>query len=136
IKGPSRMDLGDYVTHFSLPLRDPHQARPRVTGVSFAGGVRYRARRARRRGGRRLAYLDSMFPWMRSGFRYQEARALLELAPDTRFFSLWELTDPFPAPVQPLAQFPRIAARDEITDAYGVFQLFLAGLVGMRPSGE
>ena len=80
-----------------------------------------------------MAYLDSTFPWARSGFRYHEAQALLELAPDTMFFSLWQLTDPFPAPVHRLADFPRIAARSGITDAYGVFLIFLAGLLGLRP---
>ena len=83
---------------------------------------------------RRLAYLDSTFPWVRSGFRYHEATALLELAPDTMFFSLWDMTDPFPAPVYSLSDFPTIAIRQRITDAYGVFQLFLAGLVGLSPS--
>ncbi len=83
---------------------------------------------------RRLAYLDSTFPWVRSGFRYHEATALLELAPDTMFFSLWDMTDPFPAPVYSLSDFPTIAIQQRITDAYGVFQLFLAGLVGLSPS--
>ena len=83
---------------------------------------------------RRLAYLDSTFPWIRSGFRYHEASALLEIDPDTLFFSLWDMTDPFPVPVYPLADFPRIAINEGITDAYGVFQLFLAGLVGLHPS--
>jgi glycosyltransferase involved in cell wall biosynthesis len=73
-----------------------------------------------------------MFPWERSGFRYHEALAIHELLPDTLFFSLWELTDPFPVPVHPLADFPAIAAREGVTDAYAVFQLFLEGLCGMR----
>ena len=90
--------------------------------------------RLTRRGTRRLAYLDSTFPWLRSGFRYHEASALLELVPDTLFFSLWDMTDPFPAPVHSLTDFPKIASREGITDAYGVFQLFLAGLVGLQPS--
>ncbi len=50
------------------------------------------------------------------------------------FFSLWDLTDPFPAPVHSLRDLPKIATREGITDAYGVFQLFLAGLTGLRPS--
>jgi glycosyltransferase involved in cell wall biosynthesis len=51
------------------------------------------------------------------------------------FFSMWELTDPFPAPVHPLADFPRLARRGGITDVYAVFSLFLESLVGMRPTG-
>jgi hypothetical protein len=86
--------------------------------------------------GRRVAYLDSTFPWQRSGFRYHEALALHELQPDAMFFSMWELSDPFPAPVHPLADFPRLARRNGITDIYAVFSLFLEGMVGMRPWGS
>ena len=50
------------------------------------------------------------------------------------FFSLWQMTDPFAASVHPLAEFPRIAAVEGITDVYAVFQLFLAGLTGLRPT--
>lgn len=85
---------------------------------------------------RRLAYLDSMFPWRRSGFRYHEAEAILDRLPETMFFSEWELTDPFPVPVYPLAEFPQLALRAGITDVYGVFLQFLAGLCGLHPSGD
>ncbi len=61
--------------------------------------------------GRRLAYVDSHFPWERSGFRYADALALHEARPDTLFFSMYEMRDPFPAPVLPLAEFPRLAPR-------------------------
>jgi glycosyltransferase involved in cell wall biosynthesis len=129
------IDFADLVGFYSLPARNPSQPRPSVAGISSAAVLRRRIRRAMRaRTRRRMAYLDSTFPWTRSGFRYHEASALLEIAPDTLFFSLWEMTDPFPAPVYPLADFPRIATQEGITDAYGVFQLFLAGLVGLRPS--
>lgn len=57
------------------------------------------------------------------------------MLPDTLFFSLWKLHDPFPAPVHPLATFPKLAPRAGITDAYAVFQSFLEGLVGLRPPG-
>jgi hypothetical protein len=127
-------DFLDFAHAYSLPARDPHQMRPQVGRVSSAQLLRSRMHRLANRGTRRLAYLDSTFPWLRSGFRYHEAGALLELAPDTVFFSLWDMTDPFPAPVHSLADFPEIACREGITDAYGVFQLFLAGLVGLRPS--
>lgn len=83
---------------------------------------------------RRLAYLDSTFPWTRSGFRYHEAEAILEEAPRSLFFSTWEMTDTFGAPVHSLAEFPKLALREGITDAYGVFEFFLEGLVGMHPT--
>lgn len=128
------IDFTDLVASYALPARDPNQQRPQVARVPTAHMLRRRIPRALGRHERRIAYLDSTFPWARSGFRYHEASALLALAPNTMFFSLWEMTDPFPAPVHPLANFPRIATRAGITDAYGVFQLFLAGLLGLRPS--
>ena len=85
---------------------------------------------------RRLAYLDSTFPWMRSGFRYHEAEAILEEAPTSLFFSTFEMTDAFPAPVHPLSEFPKHALREGVTDAYGVFEYFLEGLVGMHPTDQ
>jgi glycosyltransferase involved in cell wall biosynthesis len=124
----------DFARTYSLPTRDPHQTRPRAGRVSSAQLLRARVHRLTHRGTRRLAYLDSTFPWLRSGFRYHEASALLELVPDTVFFSHWDMTDPFPVPVHSLADFPKVASREGITDAYGVFQLFLAGLVGLSPS--
>jgi hypothetical protein len=94
-----------------------------------------RSRLRQRLRGRRLAYLDSTFPWERSGFRYHEALALHELRPDTLFFSMWKLNDPFPAPVHPLSEFPMRALRGGITDVYGVFSLLLESITGMRPDG-
>jgi hypothetical protein len=127
------MDFPEAVNFYSLPARDPGETRPRVSSVSWVHSLHHRLR-LRAPNVRRLAYLDSTFPWTRSGFRYHEATALLELAPGTMFFSLWEMTDPFPAPVYPLADFPSISAQEGLTDGYAVFQLFLAGLLGMRPS--
>lgn len=127
-------DFTTLVASYSLPVRDPRQQRPKVAPMPTAHVLRSRIPRTIGRRKRRLAYLDSTFPWAGSGFRYHEASALLALAPDTMFFSLWEMTDPFPAPVHPLADFPLIATRAGITDAYGVFQLFLAGLLGLQPS--
>lgn len=133
----SDLSLADCVSHYRLPARDPQQVRPKLLTpgrvakrlAAARGAVRRRVR------GRRLAYLDSMFPWEGSGFRYHEALSLLALKPDTLFFSLWDLTDPFPVPVHPLSQFPRIALREGVTDTYGVFSLFLEGLCGLHPSG-
>ncbi len=82
--------------------------------------------------GRRLAYVDSHFPWRRSGFRYADALALHEARPDTVFFSMYEMRDPFPAPVLPLAQFPRLAPTLGVTDVYGVFLGFMAGILGLH----
>ena len=121
------------IAHYRIPVRDPD--RPALA-PSVPSGARRRLLRMRGRrhvGERRLAYLDSHFPWRHSGFRYNEARAFLELRPDTLFFSTWELTDPFPARVHPLADFPRVALAAGITDVYAPFQLFLEGLCGLRP---
>jgi glycosyltransferase involved in cell wall biosynthesis len=124
----------DFVDVYRLPARDPMQPWPQLEalGPLSKGLDRARGSLRRRRHGRRLAYLDSTFPWERSGFRYHEALALHALRPDTLFFSMWELTDPFPAPVHPLSSFPRLALREGITDVYAVFSLFLESLVGMR----
>lgn len=128
------MDFADFAQAYALPAVDPRQPRPEVNRPPLRQLIRARMKRGPGTRSRRLAYLDSTFPWIRSGFRYHEATALHELAPDTLFFSLWDTTDPFPAPVHALADFPGIALREGITDAYGVFQLFLAGVVGLHPS--
>jgi hypothetical protein len=125
--------FADFVSAYRLSA-DPGQPWPQLKepgGLSKALARRRGVRRQRSHG-RRLAYLDSTFPWERSGFRYHEALALHALRPDTLFFSMWALTDPFPAPVHPLAEFPRIALREGVTDVYAVFSLFLEGLCGMR----
>lgn len=129
----SMESFADFVKAYDLPASDPVQARAEVGTGSWLAVLRGRASATTRRRvrGRRLAYLDSMFPWERSGFRYHEALALYELRPDTLFFSLWETTDPFPATVFPLADFAKVALPRGVTDAYGVFQMFLEGLVGM-----
>jgi glycosyltransferase involved in cell wall biosynthesis len=123
--------------HYRMPLRDTSQPRPELRRP---GRGAMRAARVRRltsvRHGRRLAVLDSTFPWRLSGFRYSEATAFLAARPDTLFFSTYEMTDHFPAPVHALADFPEIALREGITDAYGVFLWFLAGLVGLGPSRD
>src|ERR1700730_14542422 len=96
------------VEHYGLPARDSAQERPQVVQPWRWRLARLRAPRRLQntRQGRRLAYVDDVFPWMLSGFRYHEAHAIWELRPDTLFFSLWDLTDPFPAPVHRLTDFP------------------------------
>ncbi|MDO9355008.1 MAG: glycosyltransferase, partial [Solirubrobacteraceae bacterium] len=66
-----------------------------------------------------------------------DALALHEALPDTVFFSMYEMTDPFPAPVLPLADFPRLAPGLGVTDVYGVFLDFMSGVLGIpRPPGH
>jgi hypothetical protein len=126
--------FADFVSAYRLSARDPRQPWPELEkpGALTRTLARRRGARRRRSHGRRLAYLDSTFPWERSGFRYHEALSLHALRPDTLFFSMWDLTDPFPAPVHPLAEFPRLALREGVTDTYAVFSLFLESLCGMR----
>ena len=126
--------FADFVERYRVSARDPHQPWPQLQtpGPVAKRIARASGARRQRRQGRRLAYLDSTFPWERSGFRYHEALALHELRPDTLFFSMWEMTDPFPAPVLPLAEFPEQALRGGVTDVYAVFSLLLEGLCGMR----
>jgi hypothetical protein len=117
---------------------DPDQPWPQLqTPGPLSGRLGLARSRLRRRlRGRRLAYLDSTFPWERSGFRYHEALALHELQPETLFFSMWKLNDPFPAPVHPLSEFPMRALRGGVTDVYAVFSLFLESITGMRAAGN
>ena len=125
------VDHRTFVEHFGAPVADPDAARPPVRFCRRGeGAARRLAGRARRRGRRRLAYVDTHFPWRRSGFRYDEALALRELRPDTLFFSLWGMTDSFPATVHRLADFPRIATTAGVTDVYAVFLDCAAGLLG------
>jgi glycosyltransferase involved in cell wall biosynthesis len=134
------MHHGDFITQYRVPLTTSNPPRPTLEwsrrGEGRARSLAGRARRKLR--GRRLAYIDSHFPWQLSGFRYADALALHEARPDTVFFSMYELRDPFPAPVLPLAQFPRLAPSLGITDVYGVFLEWMAGILGLRsdPDGE
>jgi glycosyltransferase involved in cell wall biosynthesis len=132
------MSHADFVAHYRVPVAVPNAPRPTLEwsrrgegrARSLAGQVRRRVH------GRRLAYIDSHFPWKLSGFRYADALALHEARPDTVFFSMYELSDPFPAPVLPLAQFPRLAPGLGITDVYGVFLEFMAGALGLRRDSD
>jgi glycosyltransferase involved in cell wall biosynthesis len=128
------MRHADFVAQYRVPVSLPDPPRPKlVWSRRGEGRVRSLIGQSRRRvHGRRLAYLDSHFPWRRSGFRYADALALHDARPDTVFFSMYELRDPFPAPVLPLAQFPRVAPALGITDVYGVFLDFMGGILGLE----
>ncbi|HEX4308056.1 MAG TPA: glycosyltransferase [Solirubrobacterales bacterium] len=132
---PAAEVFPEFVDVYRLPARNREQPWPRLHERRGLARAADRAVGSLRGGGRRVAYLDSTFPWQRSGFRYHEALALHELQPDAMFFSMWDLTDPFPVPVHPLADFPKLARRGGVTDVYAVFSLFLESLVGMRPAG-
>ena len=96
-----------------MTSRSPIPRPPRPVAALVAPGRRAGALRARRRarpGPRAAAGLHRLaLPVARSGFRYADALALHEARPDTLFFSMYEMRDPFPAPVLPLAEFPRLA---------------------------
>src|SRR3954453_23316466 len=130
----ARVRHADFIAEYDVPVADPAAPRP-VLRWSRRGEGRVRSALGDARvgvRGPRLAYIDSHFPWSRSGFRYADALALHEARPDTLFFSMYEMRDPFPAPVLPLARFPRLAPSLGITDVYGVFLGFMAGVLGLR----
>lgn len=133
------MSQESFARDYDAPVADPLAPRPTLRwsarGVGRARAARGRVRQ--RVKGRRLAWVDSHFPWERSGFRYADALALHEAHPETVFFSMYEMTDPFPAPVLPLADFPRLAPALGVTDVYGVFLDFMSGVLGIpRPPGH
>ena len=128
------MSHADFITQYQVPVTTPDAPRPALTFSRHGEG---RARSLighlrRTTYGRRLAYIDSHFPWQRSGFRYADALALLEARPDTVFFSMYETDDAFPTRVLPLSKFPQLAPVLGITDVYGVFLSFMAGVLGLR----
>jgi glycosyltransferase involved in cell wall biosynthesis len=127
--------FAEAVDIFRLPVakREQRWSDPPFLSPFDVEEARERASVERPSGHRRLAYLDSAFPWKRSGFRYHEALEIHRALPQTLFFSTWELTDDFPAPVHRLADFPEVALAEGITDVYAVFQIFLEGIVGMPP---
>lgn len=88
--------------------------------------------------GRKLAVIDSHFPWKQSGFRYWENYEIYRLRPDTVFFSMNPYMDPFgnntpndfPAPVHHISQLiPKMIA-ENITDVYCVFLSLAVSLIG------
>jgi hypothetical protein len=134
LRAHGSMSHADFIAQYRVPVAVPDAPRPTLEWSRRGEGrVRSLAGRGRRRvKGRRLAYVDSHFPWRRSGFRYADALALREARPDIVFFSMYEMRDPFPAPVLPLSQFPRLAPTLGVTDVYGVFLGFMAGVLGLR----
>src|SRR5215207_6849910 len=102
----ARVRHADFIAQYDVPVADPAAPRP-VMRWSRRGEGRVRS-----------AYADAL--------------ALHEARPDTLFFSMYEMRDPFPAPVLPLADFPRLAPGLGVTDVYGVFLGFMAGVLGLR----
>jgi glycosyltransferase involved in cell wall biosynthesis len=82
------------------------------------------------RNSRRLAVIDTRFPWKLSGFRYWENRQIYWQRPDTLFFATEPYPDPFPAVVYPFSQFKEIAASERVTDLYCVFLNLTLSLIG------
>jgi len=122
------------MTGYPFPLADPDD--PGLPPAPIRGWNRALApvKRTLRRVSthRRLAVLDSHFPWRISGFRYHEAEEIFRQLPNTLFFSLYRLTDPFPAKVHPLAEFPTLAVAAGVTDIHMVFLNFCAGILGIE----
>ncbi|MDQ0418354.1 glycosyltransferase involved in cell wall biosynthesis [Croceifilum oryzae] len=79
---------------------------------------------------RRLAVIDTYFPWKLSGFRYWESYEILKHRPDTLFFASQLNVDEFPAKVFPFSQFQQVAEEEGITDVYCVFLNLTLSLLG------
>jgi hypothetical protein len=119
---------------FPFPLADPDDPGQPPMPADFRSPAYIRFKRVMGglRGRRRLAVVDSHFPWVISGFRYHEAEEILRRRPDTLFFSLHRLTDAFPAEVHPLAIFPTVAPAAGVTDVHVVFLNFAASILGIE----
>jgi glycosyltransferase involved in cell wall biosynthesis len=79
---------------------------------------------------RRLAVIDTKFPWKQSGFRYWENVEIYHQRPDTLFFATEPFSDPFPTHVFPISNFPLLAITAGITDLYCVFLNLTLSLLG------
>jgi glycosyltransferase involved in cell wall biosynthesis len=79
---------------------------------------------------RRLAVIDTMFPWAYSGFRYWENFEIYRQRPDTLFFATTPHKDEFPAEVHHVSRFTSIAKTEGITDLYCVFLNLALSIVG------
>jgi glycosyltransferase involved in cell wall biosynthesis len=79
---------------------------------------------------RRLAVIDTSFPWKQSGFRYWENIEIFRQRPDTLFFATNLYIDEFPAPVYKFESFETIAIKEGITDIYCVFLNLVLSLQG------
>ncbi|NUU60937.1 glycosyltransferase [Paenibacillus agri] len=85
---------------------------------------------------RRLAVIDTKFPWMMSGFRYWENFYINQERPDTFFFAVQPHSDPFPAKVYHLEEFESVVIRHGITDVYCVFLNLTLSLLGENVRGN
>jgi glycosyltransferase involved in cell wall biosynthesis len=136
--GNGKATPGDTVEAFARDIRDTGASEllgvaSHVRGAAGLGERRKsHPRRAAAVDRRRLAVLDSQFPFELSGFRYHEAAELLERRPDTVFFSALTSMEPWPRPVYPLSQFARLAGPLGITDAYSVFLKLAFSLLGLQ----
>lgn len=101
-------------------------------GLGLPGRPSTGAASGRSREVRRLALLDTHFPLWLSGFRWHEARAMLELVPEMVFFSGVRTGESWARPVYPLADFPTLAEELGITDVYCVFLNFAVSLLGLQ----
>ena len=123
---------------YQIPLADPLDAGLPPQAPSrlnlLATPVSRWASRIRRR--RRLAYVDSHFPWARSGFRYEEALEIYRRRPDTLFFAVQPCTDDFPARVHRLADFGSVAPAAGVTDVHVVFLNLALAVVGVPSSQD
>lgn len=61
---------------------------------------------------RRLAVIDTKFPWKLSGFRYWENFNIFEQRPDTLFFATEPNDDYFPSKVYPFSDFMKVAVSE------------------------
>jgi glycosyltransferase involved in cell wall biosynthesis len=101
--------------------------------VEGDSAIETRATRAQPGGdGRRLAMVDTLFPWRGSGFRFNEASEILRRRPDTVFFTQHRTPEGFPRAVHPLSDFNAVAAELGITDVHAVFVNFVTGLLGLE----
>lgn len=85
---------------------------------------------------RKLAVVDSIFPWIQSGFRYWENYEIYRHRPDTLFFATNPYTDSFPAEVHPSSQLVDYIYSEKITDIYCVFLSMALNLVGSTSLGN
>jgi glycosyltransferase involved in cell wall biosynthesis len=83
-----------------------------------------------RRGTRRLAVVDTYFPWKQSGFRYWENVEIFRQRPDTLFFTVVPNQDEFPTRVYNFSEFIPMALSHGITDIYCVFLNLALSLIG------
>ncbi|TQR93625.1 glycosyltransferase [Paenibacillus ottowii] len=79
---------------------------------------------------RRLAVIDTKFPWKLSGFRYWENLNIFQQKPDTLFFATELHDDYFPCKVYPFSDFMKVAVSEGVTDVYCVFLNLTLSLLG------